>query len=381
VTLGPFLGADRNRQGVPDHDHDASEISGDAELMTVRAGRITGGTINGKTIILAGASGVIRSDDFVTGTSGWQIAGDGSAEFNDVLVRGDIESGNWDGTSPANLATVDAGATVGFYLDSSVGSAQFEGDIFLGGDLTLDGSGTVRTAPSGQRVEMIGSSVDRITFYETDGTTAATLAGAATGGFSLTGTAASAVTTSAGTLNVEPAGALELVSSSDNVTIHADQNDDTADSAVIVAVDNAEVARFTGDGISTAARGQLDYAQVTANQNGISTATDLTGLSVTVTVGSGRRVKITGHGVLTQRTGAGLAVLIVREVSGATLGQLGSHTLQTNENHLVDGSVVITPSAGAHTYNLSLSTSANTVDWGASSTAPAFILVEDIGPA
>jgi hypothetical protein len=174
---------------------------------------------------------------------------------------------------------------------------------------------------------------------------------------------------------------LELVSSSDNVTIHADQNDDTADSAVIVAVDNAEVARFTGDGISTAARGQLDHAQVTANQNGISTATDLTGLSVTVTVGSGRRVKITGHGVLTQRTGAGLAVLIVREVSGATLGQLGSHTLQTNENHLVDGSVVITPSAGAHTYNLSLSTSANTVDWGASSTAPAFILVEDIGPA
>jgi hypothetical protein len=127
--------------------------------------------------------------------------------------------------------------------------------------------------------------------------------------------------------------------------------------------------------------GVLDYAQVTANQNGISVATDLTGLSVTVTTGTGRRVRITGHGVLTQRTGAGLAVLIVREVSGATLGQLGSHTLQTNENHLADGSVVITPSAGSHTYNLSLSTSANTVDWGASSTAPAFILVEDIGPA
>lgn len=35
----------------------------------------------------------IQSPDFVTGVSGWQIAADGSAEFNDVLIRGTVHAG------------------------------------------------------------------------------------------------------------------------------------------------------------------------------------------------------------------------------------------------------------------------------------------------
>ena len=112
----------------------------------------------------------LQSDNFSTGSAGWKINRDtGSAEFNDILVRGDIESSNWNGTSPANLASVDGGATAGFYLDSSVGSAQFEGDIFLGGDLTLEG-GTIRSAGSGKRVELtVPGTYASLDFYSGDG--------------------------------------------------------------------------------------------------------------------------------------------------------------------------------------------------------------------
>src|SRR5437762_7658102 len=40
--------------------------------------------------------------------------------------------------------------------------------------------------------------------------------------------------------------------------------------------------------------GTLAYAQVTANQGTYTAATDLTSLTVTLTPGSGRRIKITG---------------------------------------------------------------------------------------
>lgn len=51
--------------------------------------------------ILAGALGVsefITSDNFVTGTSGWAIDGDGNAEFNDVTVRGAVEASTVSGS-------------------------------------------------------------------------------------------------------------------------------------------------------------------------------------------------------------------------------------------------------------------------------------------
>lgn len=107
----------------------------------ITASQIRGGTITAQEIILGGgSSGVLRSGDYVPDTSGWIIRGDGTAEFNDVTVRGDVESSNWDGASPADLSTVDTDATEGFYLDSSVGSAQFMGDVFVRGTVTFDSS-------------------------------------------------------------------------------------------------------------------------------------------------------------------------------------------------------------------------------------------------
>lgn len=56
---------------------------------------IRGGTVTSKEIILAGGTqGVIRSQNFdPSNDEGWRILGDGSAVFNDVAVRGTIIAG------------------------------------------------------------------------------------------------------------------------------------------------------------------------------------------------------------------------------------------------------------------------------------------------
>jgi len=52
-------------------------------------------------------------------------------------VSGDINSENWDGTTPLSLP--DTGASLGYALDASSGRAQFEGNVYLGGSLLVEG--------------------------------------------------------------------------------------------------------------------------------------------------------------------------------------------------------------------------------------------------
>ncbi len=80
----------------------------------------------------------IMSGTYVPGSDGWIIRGDGSAEFNNVTIRGDLVSSNWNGGTDLSTGP-DAGATQGFFLDSSVGSGQLEGSLYVGGDIELDG--------------------------------------------------------------------------------------------------------------------------------------------------------------------------------------------------------------------------------------------------
>jgi len=106
----------------------------------ISVSRLRSGTITAREIILAGGTnGIIRSQNYDGAGTGWIIRGDGSASFgSSVTIFGDLISGNWDGTNPANLATKDGGATAGYYLDSSVGAAQFMGDLWVDGDITLN---------------------------------------------------------------------------------------------------------------------------------------------------------------------------------------------------------------------------------------------------
>lgn len=126
--------------------------------------------------------------------------------------------------------------------------------------------------------------------------------------------------------------------------------------------------------------GRLGYAEVIANQTGISTEVALTGLSVNVSVASGRTVRISGQVQITSATTSGTVILRIKE--GATTLQ----TIQENYNTIggngkyIDGSVILSPSVGAHTYSLSLQGTAGTIDLSAGANTPAFILVEDITP-
>ncbi len=128
--------------------------------------------------------------------------------------------------------------------------------------------------------------------------------------------------------------------------------------------------------VSASTLGTLGYAQVTSNQTGISTQVDITNLSAAVTVGAGRRVRITGYVVFQQRTGNGNVQLFIME--GATQLQFAGGQGTPSTVTTLPIAVVLTPTTGAHTYKLQCSTTGSTVDVEGA-VAPCFVLVEDIG--
>lgn len=121
----------------------------------------------------------------------------------------------------------------------------------------------------------------------------------------------------------------------------------------------------------------LGYAEIVANQGSITAPTDVAGLSVTITVPPGRRIRVTGS-ANAQNTSAGvLNALYIME--GATMLQsrlIVTGAVSTDEGVFVQG--VFTPSEGTHTYNIRADRSAGTMTIHATSALPAFILVEDI---
>lgn len=132
--------------------------------------------------------------------------------------------------------------------------------------------------------------------------------------------------------------------------------------------------------VDAAPRGWLGYAQTTAQQLAVgAAATDLAGLSVAVTVAASRQIRIRGQVSVLQQTAAGNVFLQVRE--GTTVLQDVPVTVGVNAYGTLSIESVITPTAGAHTYKLSLFTSAGALDTQGSATRPHFILVEDIGAA
>jgi len=125
----------------------------------------------------------------------------------------------------------------------------------------------------------------------------------------------------------------------------------------------------------------LGYAQATSNQGSITTEVDLTSLSVTVTVGTGRRIRITGVCRAQNDTANSGFALQIQE--GVTEFQTDSQRLPAaSEPGTFHAVAVITPSAGSHTYKLTgQRQGVGTATTIAAAAAPAFILVEDIGAA
>lgn len=125
---------------------------------TIDCDRLTSSTINAKTITLGttGGDAIIKSGNFTAGSAGWQIKADGSAEFSNVTVRGNIgtctigsgititvigaiqsqyyshDSDGWkiDGGGDAEFHTITAG-TISSYGDINAGSGHVKGKSLM----------------------------------------------------------------------------------------------------------------------------------------------------------------------------------------------------------------------------------------------------------
>lgn len=122
----------------------------------------------------------------------------------------------------------------------------------------------------------------------------------------------------------------------------------------------------------------LGYAESTTVQNTVSTEVDLTGLNVTITVPSGRRVRISGR----INTGAAsdneVGVFALIKEGATEVGRITLQHAMTGAEASLIGSTIISPSAGMHTYKLTLQTTGGTVNSVPTTASPNFILVEDI---
>lgn len=127
--------------------------------------------------------------------------------------------------------------------------------------------------------------------------------------------------------------------------------------------------------------GWLGQTTITAGQAGITAEADLTGFSVTVTVRPSRRIRVSAA-LLVSRT-------VVDGSSTAYIKEGGTYLFQANiEPHIANESIIstphipLTPTAGSHTYKLSLlrNSGTGTTALVAGALFPSFILVEDIGP-
>ena len=79
-------------------------------------------------------NGVLRSDDYVPGLSGWCIFGDGTAEFNDGTFRGEIDASGLN----IRINATDDGAIEFFSLDGSL-VGRLTADSWEIGDLDTPG--------------------------------------------------------------------------------------------------------------------------------------------------------------------------------------------------------------------------------------------------
>ena len=113
----------------------------DAKIDTLTAGKITAGTIAGQEIIVGtntSDSAIIKSSNYSSGSAGWKIDADGTAEFESGNFRGDITGAS--GTFSGDLSA--AGGT--FTGDISGASGTFTGDLsgsnISGGTIDIGGS-------------------------------------------------------------------------------------------------------------------------------------------------------------------------------------------------------------------------------------------------
>lgn len=136
--------------------------------------------------------------------------------------------------------------------------------------------------------------------------------------------------------------------------------------------------------LANAGRGVLAYEQIITAQGSITGAVvDLAGLSVIATVAASRRIRISGYCVAYSTVGSDSAELGIKEGNTALNGAVTLLSPTAVRYSSLYATVVLTPSAGNHTYKLTgvRTYGTGTLTMAGSNVGPAYILVEDIGPA
>jgi hypothetical protein len=126
--------------------------------------------------------------------------------------------------------------------------------------------------------------------------------------------------------------------------------------------------------------GWLGDAEVTANQAAITTQADLTGLTVTVTVGTSRKIRLSALVRYTDTIANDQGQLFIME--GATQLAIATIDLVNNtRQYSVTCEVILSaPSSGSHTYKLQGARGGTgSMTMQAAATSPAFLLCEDLG--
>lgn len=132
------------------------------------------------------------------------------------------------------------------------------------------------------------------------------------------------------------------------------------------------------DKLDAASQKVLGIAQVTGNQSGISGDTDLVGVTVTVTVGASRRIKVTSEVTVGATVTDDQAMLRIKE-GATTLVEREGKVTSGRGKHII-ATAWLTPTAGSHTYKASLQRVLGTGTLSAANAlAPSTLVVEDMG--
>ena len=128
--------------------------------------------------------------------------------------------------------------------------------------------------------------------------------------------------------------------------------------------------------------GRVAYVEKIASQAGLTSQTDLTGLSVTFTAVSGRAYRLSAEGLFARSGSAtpDFALMQIKHTSGSPIyKEIQIHTPSNAYALNGGGSIVETGLSGSLTIKVSAGGSGGAVELGATTQNPATLLVEDLG--
>lgn len=126
--------------------------------------------------------------------------------------------------------------------------------------------------------------------------------------------------------------------------------------------------------------GRIAYSESVTDSGAIADLGIVPNISANVAVPSGRVLKVTVHAQVHTTAAAGWIAYV--RMDGVVIGRAGLYMTDAAEYTVIDGSHIVSPAAGAHTFDVQvdLFSGSGTTDWNGNPQFPYWIMVEDITP-